>query len=195
MKQQRRTSLANPSPLCNFCVSFSVVNYLSCFEYTLTFFLSSRLHNPTASYTVPFGPKYQSRVHCSRLGQHACSCESRKNTGCTVIGRTAASAKLPSQHPTVFLSCVTPCIVIMHAETCLIVTVSHRGHPRTHLRAHRLNLAPLWCCLPASAPRTTCPTSVNPYVYFSYFFLLFLTFLHKSRKSNPLYFFFYLPGL
>jgi hypothetical protein len=37
-------------------------------------------------------------------------------------------------------------------------------------------------------------SSVNPYVYFSYFFLLFYTFLQKSRKSNPLYFFFYLPG-
>ena len=36
MNQQRRTSLANPSPLCNFRVSFSVVNYLSSFEYTLT---------------------------------------------------------------------------------------------------------------------------------------------------------------
>jgi len=33
-------------------------------------------------------------------------------------------------------------------------------------------------------------TSGKPYVYFLYFFLLLLTFLQKSRKSNPLYFFF-----
>jgi hypothetical protein len=41
---------------------------------------------------------------------------------------------------------------------------------------------------PSLAARVT--TSGKPYVYFSYFFLLFLTFLQKSRKSNPLYFFF-----
>ncbi len=35
----------------------------------------------------------------------------------------------------------------------------------------------------------------KPNVYFLYLFLLFLTFLQKSRESNPLYFFFYLPGL
>ena len=29
---------------------------------------------------------------------------------------------------------------------------------------------------------------------FFHFFLLFFTCLQKSRKSNPLYFFFYLPG-
>jgi hypothetical protein len=34
--------------------------------------------------------------------------------------------------------------MIMDAKTCLTVS-----HPRTHLEAHRLNLAPLWRCLPA----------------------------------------------
>jgi len=44
--------------------------------------------------------------------------------------------------------------------------------------------------LPRQEAKVEAFTSVNPYVYFSYFFLLFLTFLQKSRKSNPLYFFF-----
>ena len=42
--------------------------------------------------------------------------------------------------------------------------------------------------------RWTRTTSGKPYVYFSYFFVLFFTFLQKSQISNPLYFFFYLPG-